>query len=128
MFFCVQNTEHTFCLKGGEFMKVFEIRTRIGRSIPLLIEVSKQNLNKSVDSIVSTIEQVVIAEMYEKFLENKDCIFYNIEILTYYNELYKTRNFPLSISNAEMIVTKVYCLEASLRMEIENELLHSILE
>lgn len=109
-------------------MGVYEIRTRIGRNIPLLIEVSKQNLNKSVDSIISVIEQLIIAEAYENTRKNKDCTFCNIEISTYFNELYKTHNFPLSISNAEMIVTKVYCFEASLRMEIENELLHSILD
>lgn len=127
LFFCAQNSEHMFCWEGGEFMRVYEIQPRNGRKIKLLIDISKENIDTSIDSILSVMEQIIIVEMYKNIVDNKECIFYKIDIATCYAGKTKTFSFSFSNKKENMVISEIWKLDASLRMEIECDILRSTL-
>lgn len=108
-------------------MELYEIRSSHGRRIQLPINVTKDGLEDSVESILSVIEQLIALELHINMLKNSNALFYIMEIKTNYKNTYKTWEFELTPKNADFVNNAVMQLAPLLRLEIECNLLRTLL-
>lgn len=115
-------------MKGGEIMKIYEIQTSDKRRIKLPIDITKENIDMSVDAIVSVMEEIMIAELYKMMiLQDDNCFFFNIKIPTYCDGFRKNYDYQFSLGKIDMVINEIWRIDATLRLEVERDLLKMLL-
>lgn len=108
-------------------MKTINIKTCDHRTISLLIDISKENIDVSVNSVVSVMEEIMIAELYRIRLLQDGRTFCNIKIQTYLDGIMNTYNYQFPMGRIEMVINEVWKIDATLRLEVERDFLKMII-
>lgn len=122
------SNNRTYVQKGGKVMKTMEIETCGHRTITLPFDLTRENIDAWVNAIVAIMEEIMIAELYRIMLLQDGRTFCNIKIRIHSDEFKKTYDRQFPIVKSEMIVNEVWRIDATLRLEVERDLLRSLLK
>lgn len=109
-------------------MKTMEIKTCNHRAITILVDITRKNIDASVNAVVSVMEEIILCELYRIMGLNDNRIFCDIKIPTYYNGKRKTYYFQFPIVKNDMIINEVWKIDFTLRLEVERDLLRNLLK